>query len=127
MSRATDSVSLERWFVSWAETAQATQEVFDAAHAESLTAFEVAKVPLAAIDPSLVSELAPPQQHVQEMSCEQRVQLSVDRSVGFEVGLEPLGSIFERRFSTSTQQASTLKVSVVPVFRDPRQPTSGES
>lgn len=114
--------NLDQFFASFAKAAEATQRRLDEAHADSLSAFLPTVEPLTTLDPSLVASLAPPRQVVSEMSCEARVQMTVERGSSFGLRIQPLGSLFERRFSTSTESAVTLSFNVTPLVRSFHEP-----
>lgn len=107
---------LRRFLASVGESAMATQQRLDAAHRSELKDFEHCIAPLLAhLEPSLVAPLAPPRQVVTEMTLSSEIDLTVDRSVGVALTVEPLGIGVARRFETSSGTTSSLTVSVEAV------------
>lgn len=111
-SHASDS-RLDHRMVAVAEMAASTQEALDQALLDDLRRYRATtEAVLEHIDPSLSAWLAPPRQHVQEMTLSMRVDLRVQHGAGCSLTVDPLGSGFARRFSTSTETASTFAVTV---------------
>ncbi len=107
---------LWRFFASLAGSVVATQQRLDAVHGPQLKAFEGSIAPLLVhLDPALVAPLAPPRQVVTEMSFSTEIDLTVDRSTGIALKVEPLGVGVARRFDASTATTSSLTVSVQAV------------
>ena len=105
---------LTAWLTSLGDAAMATQRHLLEGHLEAVAAYAGTDGALRRIDPSLAAQVAPPELLVQEMTADLQVDLKIDRSHGFDLAVQPLGSGYQRRFSTSSEGSTRLSFTVRP-------------
>ncbi len=115
MASGHPAAPLGAWFGSLGDAAMETQRLLLKGHFEAVVAYAATDAALRRIDPALADQLAPPELLLQEMTADLQVDLKVDRSDGFEITVQHLGSGFQRRFSTSSDTSTGLSFTVRPV------------